>query len=127
MGILQSEGEMMDGGTVGQAATSASNAAQSQAQPLPIQLWLMVVLALLVFYGVLLVRAMPWPESMLQKKPWNCDVCLSFWVALPLLFLTVWFFNTTFPWGLLHIAAAPAASVFLLRLHAKLTDFTPPE
>lgn len=86
----------------------------------------MALAPLVVFYAVLIIRALPWPKEMMTKKPLSCDACLSFWVTVCLIPSTMWFFAAPMPWAALHLAGAPALSVFLLSLHAKLQEFRPP-
>lgn len=41
-----------------------------------------IPLAFAFLLGIELVRALPWPRSWKQKKPFSCDVCMSSWLAI---------------------------------------------
>lgn len=109
------------GVTVVEKATEAAQQTAQQAPQLAVQFWLMLALPFLVFFLVMLVRALPWSEGALSRKPLSCNACLSFWVTAPLIYGVSWFFNTNWPWALIHVLAAPGGAMLLLAVHARLT------
>lgn len=110
----------LDAGVTDASAVGAP-AVQTALPQLSIQFWLMLLLPLAAFSLVMLVRAAPWSPYRLDRKPLSCDACMSFWVTFSLAFPLGWFFNAAWPWVLLHTAATPGATMFLLQLHRWLT------
>ena len=120
----------LDGG-VQDLVTSAVPNAVSAPPPFVPQFWLMLALPLVIFFLVMLVRALPWRAETLAAKPLSCDVCMTGWVSIAMVLGLTWMSGAHWSWGLLHVAPAPGVVLFLLTLHRRLEvlvrDLTPPE
>lgn len=114
-----------DAGVAAEAVAVSADAANTvsaatNASQVPLQFWLMAVLPLLVFFGIMLVRALPWSTAFAARKPLSCDACMSFWasaVTVPLLAVT---FGVGWGWVLLHLLPTPGAVMFLLAWNRRL-------
>ena len=94
---------------------------QQPPQQIPLQPYLFCALPFTVMLLVLLIRALPWPVALLERRPLSCQSCLSLWSALVVGFGLVWLFNVHWSWALLHLLPAPGAAVLLLAAHSWLT------
>ncbi len=74
-----------------------------------------ILLGLAIFYVVSVIRKLPRIEawSLTGKRPWACDLCMSFWVGLA----TVFFVYGLPPWtvrvGLEAVAGVGTGFLFL--------------
>lgn len=104
--------------------------AQAQAQPqLAIIYVLFPLLALVLFYTVQLLRALPLREDLLRRKPLSCDVCMATWTGL----LWAWplnqlMGNAPWYWVAFHMVPSVALCMWLLGLYRRLRveELTPP-
>ncbi len=106
-----------------QAQVQQPQQAQAQGQMVPL---LIPMAALAVFFVVLFIRAMPWKESTMTKKPWSCDACMSAWISIGFgIYLGT---IGGAPWAIIHMLPAAGLAVLLLALQSrmKFEDLTPP-
>ena len=76
----------------------------------PLDLTLLLLLGLSVFYAAVLVRAFPWPAAWTLRKPLSCNACMSGWSAI---FHGVWTVRSL-PEAIPFIAAAGVAYLLLV-------------
>lgn len=103
-----------------QAAQVQAPAQQSQSSIQPVT-FLFLAAPFVVFTLVLLVRALPL-GAMLKRKPWSCDICISFWMTVLVGFALSWASGGLhWSWAFIHMLFAPGGAVLLLGVHRQLT------
>lgn len=129
---------MIDGGVVVQsvaepagvqaAGTQAAQAVQQQPQ---LSWLLLIMLTLAVFFVVHFVRALPWADAWKRRRPLSCDVCVSTWSGLALLYPLVYLSGGMVWFAVVHLLPAMGLSMLLLhRVSGKSyvwEDMEPPE
>ena len=121
---------MPDGGVEEAVKQVAAPVAQQAAQSLPMNLLLVLMLALGFVFLVEFVRALPWTPKALAAKPLTCDACVVGWLAIG---TGIWLGYTSGSplWAVLHVLPAAGGALLGLALRgwmkSKTTvELTPP-